>query len=283
MKGIAVGWRSFGKNRGFTLTEVIIAMVMGMIILSTIIMIFSYSSRAYDYASFSFSISRETSEAIQWLRKELTETSLGSIRVYPSKQFPAEKPGFSFASAYDPDLGGFQFSEAGTPRWDRFVFYSLIPDEKPLGPGLPRTGTLYRWVQLMEDPWAFPLATSVLPSKSHKENPGDSIRPILRHVVLPDQDLDGDSKADEYEGFRIMFLRKRKADSDQEIFSATNPVYVTDDDSDNQFNDTGLDDDDFNTATNTRMIQVNLTVMELSDRTGEPNYFMVNFRVSPRN
>ena len=108
-------------------------------------------------------------------------------------------------------------------------------------------------------------------------------RAILRNVVLPGQDLNNDKKVDEYEGFRVLFVRLKKSGSTQEIFSATNPMFVTDDDSDKKYNDTGGSDDDFNTSTNTRMIQVNLTIMEMSNATGEPNYFMVKFRLAPRN
>ena len=82
------------RSRGFTLTEMIIAMVLAMIIMSTIIMIFSFGRRAYDYASYSYSINQDTYAAINWIGKEMSQTNLSSIMVYPNKINAAEKQRF---------------------------------------------------------------------------------------------------------------------------------------------------------------------------------------------
>ncbi len=69
------------------------------------------------------------------IRRDLEETAIESVVIYPNDDFPQEAPGIAMLSARD-SRGIFITTAWGTPRWQKVVYYTLIPDPGNEGFGL---------------------------------------------------------------------------------------------------------------------------------------------------
>lgn len=261
------------KKKGFTLIEIMIATFISAIILTVILTIFSFGRKAYDYSEYSHTIAEDTYFAIQWLRKDLQQTSLGTIRSYPNADYQEEKPGASFESAIGVDSGTFELTDFGTPNWSNHVFYRLEESGTQYykGRNLKVADLVRLEVPIPSDKTGtFPYPTDTLPSNADGKNK----RVILRDVIMNGQDLDGNGEKDEYHGFRLWFVRKDK--DGKEILSEYNPAQVSSWGNENQR-------DSLTIEGNTELVKIEMTVLQASGSTGEANISSMAFKVMPRN
>lgn len=276
-------------KKGFTLTEVIIASVIAMILISVILVIFRYGRRAYDYASYSYVMGEKAYLSVQWLRRDFQQTTLSTIRVYnmdSSTIAPNKYPGFSMIGSIDTKTRRFKINRFGYPEWNRHVFYTLVPDKKRVNPQLPKTGTLFRWEMdpPVTQPNPYPQASSLDPTDMDNFQKGKNHKAVLRNVVLPGQDLDGDGEKDKYKSLKVMFVRKKAADSNEFVLSTINPSLVNDSSS---REGAALSGDpeigSLKTSTNTELVHLTITVMKPSTATGKANYVILKQSIRPRN
>jgi hypothetical protein len=262
-------------NSGFTLTEIIIASFITLMLMTVVLMVLNVGRRAYDYSAYSFYLTEDTYAATEWIKKDLMQTNLSTIQVYPQKNDPKEPPGISLISAFDPQDGNFKFNDFGRPRWQTHVFYTLVPTNNPHGQGDEpyKVGQLIRWEMPLSDNSNIPFTSTILPSLiSNLANK----RVILHHVLMPGQDVKDLRKLDEFGGFRISFVRREYDHSDhntlKETISKINPANINDTSSGN-----------LKTSGNTGLVQVDLVILETSRETGKPNLMDLSFRIKPRN
>ncbi|MCD4782780.1 MAG: hypothetical protein K8T10_03000 [Candidatus Eremiobacteraeota bacterium] len=261
------------KSQGFTFAEIIIASFVALLLMGIVFTIFFYGKRIYDYSSYSYSISEKAYAPIIWLKYELMETSLNTIKVYPDEKNKKEPPGVSFESAHNPGTGRFEFSKFGAPKWSKHVFYTLVPaGEKQLGNHKLKTSDLIRWELKLQGENPIPFSSEILPSSEMQKIPEANRRLILKNVIPPLQYLGDKKKIDEYGGFDVFFVRK-DTKKGEGIESKINPSEITDE------NTRGTS----GTITNTELIKVEITVLEFSSTTGKPNAFNITFMVKPKN
>lgn len=192
---------------GFTLVELIVYMVIFLVLMSTVLTVFSFVQRSYKKAVGSIDIEREAQTAYNWLKKDLSSTSLSSIRVYPNhnKSGDPRWVGVSMISAYSIPAGGsneipkFQMSQYGVPLWKKFVFYTIEENEECASPSyprfLPKTGKLVRWEMKLPNGLTYPgpIPAEGAPISGVNYFPWDqpagatSRRTIMQSVKLPGQ------------------------------------------------------------------------------------------------
>jgi len=271
--------RNNRKKTAFTLTELIIYMFISSLAIGTILTIYFFVQKTYWKSAASFTVQQEASTAVYWIKRDLLTTSLNSITVYPNKDFPAEAPGVSFISAVrDNEM---QVSPSGVPKWDRYVFYTIVPNNhNPADGHTPWTGRLIRWEMPIEGKNPIPAPTSVLPSQYKLK--GMNIKTVLKSVMAaggPDMKGFERLRNGSYDngGFRVAFVRKEKDDDNRIIqkLSDENPSKVTDAD--------GKVKDVWPSATTTSLVQADFIVLLISNTTGKPSAFSVSFQVCPRN
>ena len=267
------------KAKGFTLTELIIASFMALIITTIMITVFLYGRKAYDYASHSYFITRETYSAIEWIKKDLSQTSLNTIRVYHDKKDNNEYVGVSMETAVDSKKESFVFDEDGTAKWTGHIFYLVIPDaEKEIEGKKIKIGKLMRWEKPLDDEnnIPYPMATDILPWEKKYIGKNANLRCVANEVIMPGQDLT-DSKKKKIPGFRVTFVRIDPV-SGEEILSDINPSLVSDKESDSSNNSKSL-----TPAGNTELVNVEMSVFQVSRETNQTNAFDISFRVKPKN
>lgn len=246
------------RKRGFTLVEIIVYSVLALLLLGLISSLLVLSRRNYEATSSSYLVGRDAEVAIRWLRTELQETALTSLRVYPSPDNSSEAPGMSLLSARDPSKG-FTVTPYGAPDWSREVFYTL-------------DGTsLIRWEQKRSDSSPIPVAPTGMPSVTT----GDK-RVVLRGLAEPGTKLPGLGQLDNYGGFRAAFVRHDSkgeipSSRQDESLTAWNPSQVT----------LGKDSR-LSVKGNTRQLEVTIVVQTKSSATGKKSLAQLPFRVTPR-
>jgi hypothetical protein len=258
------------KIMGFTLVEIIISSFIAILIMTVALTLLHAGRKAYDYSIHSFYLSEDSYYATEWIKKDLMQSSLSSIRIYPNKNNPLENPGVSMISAFDPKSGNFRFNDYGRPGWQAHVFYTLVPSghQVELGDKTYRSGQLIRWELPLSKENNLPVPSAVLPSLFTQ---GINKRTIIQSVILPGENIIGDRKLDKFGGFKISFVR-RDYGSGVETLSETNPADISD-----------SDRGSYVTSGNTQLVQVDLVIQEISRTTGQPNVIDLPFRIKPRN
>lgn len=177
------------SHRGATLTEIIIYMLIFTIITGVVVTVYIFFGRSFRKSTSAFDVQSETQTALQWMKSDLLQTSLGTITTYPNEEHPDEMPGISFISAVEPldkvtdGTADFLISNYGTPAWCKYVFYTLIPNPDPGDNFTPKTARLVRWEKEILGYQAMPVTTDILPS-AHAAN-GGKPRTILTSVMRP--------------------------------------------------------------------------------------------------
>ena len=172
-----------------------------------------------------------------------------------------------------------------------------------------KIGNLYRWVLPLDKDSinTYPISTKVLPWDKKQKEPSSNRHLIAKEVIMPGQPIDPDKTDLQSIGFRVTFVRI-DPDTGKETLSYTNPALVSDIDTSaskkggkkeengkesneetkkgtNKNNPPGITEKG-KTLTpdgNTELVNVELTVWQLSRETGKPNAFDISFRVKPRN
>lgn len=270
-------------QKGYTLVELIVSMVIALIMLGILAGAFVYLNREYNKAWSATDMERELQAGIETIRRDLKETSVNSIRIYPAES--DELPGVSMISAeYEEEVAGatkryFKVSRYGQPKWSGFVFYTLVPVKIKAAAGTAfegKIGNLVRWrlpVDKLKNQPTYPFPTDIVP-ESFKSNNGKP-RIILRGIPMPDSPpIKGMErfkfKDTDYGGFQVAFIyqkRDKKGAVTGEFLSNVNPALTS---------DRSLTD------CTTELVQVNFIKMEISDRTGKVNADSFSFQVHPR-
>lgn len=250
-------------KRGFTLMEILVSMVIAFAALALITSLFIVGRRTSEATYSNYLVSRDTENGIGWLRRDLQNSSLASIRVYPGPNGANQQPGLSMCTCVPPDKETtVQINQFGAPRWSSNVYYTL----EPAG---PNTGNLIRWSTELPADQLLPLPSSVMPSAlSDKKNS----HTILHDVLLPNQNIfEGGTPGttDARGGFRAQFVRRAGGEDGAESLSDRSPSEVT-------LNPNGLD-----VSGNTRLMEVELRLLHRSTA-GHPSVYAIRFRVCPR-
>lgn len=257
-------------SKGSTLIEIMLASLIALILLSVILMCFILGKKVSDYSEYSYLLTRETFASLKWVMRDLRETSLTTVRSYENDP-DSESIVLVFEAASKVGTNKLEFSNFGTPLWQKHVIYTLKPDKELSKKYGIKVGSLIRYELSGENKLTpYPVNLQIEGSEIHPPLPKGlkSQRVILRNVVLKGQDLDVNGKKDEdYKGFEVTFVRRNmngeKVGSDE--LSMVNPA---------------LSD---NVGSNTKLVNVQLTVLEVSSNTGKQNILGFSFRVCPRN
>lgn len=250
-------------RRGYTLAELAIYCFLAVLLLVALVSLFVSGRRLFEGASGSYIVSAEFEAGVRFLRADLKETSLVTVRVFPHPGAPTARPGVSFESARSYDDGRtFLVSPHGAPQWDKHVFYTL--DEK---------GTLWRWERKLAPPSFVPLASVVLPAVL--DDPSRK-RVVMRNLLVPGGTYEGVGPrgritADPHGGFQVAFVRQTTAGGVlDEALTDWNPAQVSDGEAPGE-DPRGV----------TRRLEVRLQGL-VSNGLGRPNYYAIRFRVTPR-
>jgi type II secretory pathway pseudopilin PulG len=270
------------KRKGFTLIETIVYMFLAVLLLALVAAFFKISRRQYEATSSSYLIGQEASTAIQWLKRDLQETALSTVRITRDGTKNAGMPSMSFiAAGSDKDQRSFEVSPYGTPAWNRHVFYSLNQD-----------GVLNRWVRPLsaadlESPKRFlPLPSSADPSD---EAGGELRKVLLREVMVPDQEIKIDGKdasfpkMGKWGGFKPGFVVYDKDGKDH--LTLRNPSQISED----MATDSGgsletLEEGvtiPLNEVQTTRLMEIQVALKLKGFRENSPNAVVIPLRVSP--
>ncbi|HXE73499.1 MAG TPA: hypothetical protein VNO81_12640, partial [Candidatus Nitrosotenuis sp.] len=198
--------------------ELAVYMFLALVAAGLIVSLFVVGRRTSEATYSSYLVSRDTETAINWLREDLAQASLGSLRVYPSSASSGERPGVSMQSAVDyDDPSRLTISRQGSPRFASYVFYTLAPTSGS-------TGGLVRWVSKPAGDQRVPLPSTLLPSTV---SDGTHQRTVLRDLVLPGVQVAGVGKVDEFGGFRVRFVRRQGGEAGPESLSDVNPAQIS--------------------------------------------------------
>lgn len=269
MRGARIGSR---RVRGFTLIELTVYMFLAMLFMLALGALFVSGRRMFESSSGSYMIGQETEAGIRFLRQDLQETALATLRVYPNANEPAQAPGCSMASArgYD-NAGRFMVSRYGTPDWVKHVYYTLESSGD-------KTASLVRWERKDPTQSPVPKMADVLPSDGAKDASGSYKRVVIRNLLKPGVVVGAaDGKplftADaEQGGFKVSFVRQHGADEELTVW---NPTQVS----------AGDDGAAVNLADGpTRVVQVTLSgVLTALQGSSQPSFYSFSFRVGVRN
>ena len=273
------------KTKGYTLMEVIVYMFIATLMLTIITGIFYSMSRSYSHAAASYDVQREVYVAAEQIRRDISQTSLNSIVVYHHEG--NNHPGVSMISAYhDEKIKAcvykryFKMSDYGTPDWSEHIFYGVIPREpmrQEVGtPFQGKVGDLVRWNLSFDkrDNPLYPFPSEVLPSQyKTKKRP---VKVLLRGIPLANAPgIKGmehfSTDSEDYGGFQVAFIQQEKDDDGKvkkETLSSTNPTKLK---------------SKKDTDKTSEMVQVNITNIYVSERTGNLSAYSFSFSVFPRN
>lgn len=189
------------RRRGVSLLELVLYMAL-LVILGSLVARMTFANiRGMEKPAASFRVQQNLLAVQRMLQRDLEETDISTVRIYPNPQHPDEPPGLSLASARA--LGGPQgdrlMFQNGLPLWQKFVYYTLKPD-----PGHPGVGTLLR----REGPLATPATTlppaSALPPSSA---PAQRQAVAARFLCLPGASIpELPLRLDSQGGFKVEFV-----------------------------------------------------------------------------
>ena len=242
------------RQKGMTLAELIVYMALA-VLASTLLWAFQNITRSTQKATTaSYLVSGATETCIEWIRRDVNESALASIRAYPENESSTEAPGMSLVSnrAFAKENRGKPLVNSwGAPLWDKHVFYSL-----QTSPG-ENTGNLIRWEKEIANKNLLPIPSEVAPSMLGPENSKVLLRDVLApNVTVSGVGPGGGITTDEFGGFRSQFLRRLGGSDGEEMLTTVNPTAG-------------------NPRDNTRMMEFELKILQ-----DEKNYYSVEFRVA---
>lgn len=254
------------RRRGFTLLEITVYCFLSILAGMVLYTLYTVGTRSRQVSISSYLVSVDTESAIRWMRRDLQETALVSVRVFPNPSAPTEPPGVSFLSARDPaemDEGKLNVNPYGAPLWTKYVFYTLLPGA--------RIGQVVRWEKALDTPQKdfVPRQSDTLPSaipagvKAKRTVMSDALEPNVSVVGLNGSPT---WKTDQYGGLRVQFLQRTGGEGGDEALTSVNP----------SDHDSGGD-----TSDNTKLVEVELKV--LANDTTRPTVYAIKFHVHPRN
>lgn len=244
------------QQRGMTLTELIVYMALAVLAGVLIWAFQSITRSSQQSTTASYLVSGATETCIQWIRQDVNEAALASIRVYPGEGDETEAPGMSMVSnrAFAQENRGKPLVNSwGAPLWDKHVLYSLQTEAGK------NTGNLVRWEREIPTKNLLPISSEVLPSVLGTDNS----RVVLRDVLAPNVTVErvgpeGSTTSDEFGGFRSQFVRRLGGSDGEEVLTSINPSAG-------------------NPRDNTRLLEFELKILQ-----GDKDYYSVQFRAAAR-
>lgn len=244
------------KRRGFTLLELVIYVGLGALALGAILSLFMISRSAQQQTYTSSLVSGRVYTALRMLRRDLQETALASIEVYPNANDSAENPGLSMAGAYLGDKPTLEVSAFGAPRWEHTVFYTLKPQTG-------KTGTLVRWTKNYDTVNLLPQLDLSPPSAIDAATE----RTLVEDLLLPNLTIENVGEGGSYDsgpqgGLEVSYIRRNNGEAGEETLTTENPRSG-------------------DAADNTRLVQVKLKLLR-DESHSKPSLFTMVLRVTPR-
>lgn len=207
------------KQQAMSLIELIVYMALA-VLAGVLLWAFQNITKSTQRASTaSYLVSGETETCLDWIRRDINETALASIQVYPSTGAATEAPGMSFVSNRSFADSKPLVNSWGAPQWDKHVFYTL---DFTAG---EQTGNLVRWEREIANKNLLPVLSELLPSNAAQ----DKQRVVLREVLAPNQTVSGvgsggELVSDEFGGFRSQFVRRAGSSGGAETLTTINPT-----------------------------------------------------------
>ncbi|MFA5507285.1 MAG: type II secretion system protein [Vulcanimicrobiota bacterium] len=264
------------KQRGFTMMELVIYIGLSAILLGLVAAFFQVSRRQYESASTSYLIGQEATTALQWIKRDLQETALSTIRV----ELQSEGPTMSMiATSEDSHPRSFKVSPYGTPEWNRYAFYAL-----------DKEGNLHRWDRPLAD-LDSPKRLLPLPATANStdSNGGVNKKVLLRGVMVPGQKIQMDGKdapfpeMTEWGGFKPGFVIYDKDGKDH--LTAMNPAEITEARAEGSPSSVETLDGEtipLSDLTTSGLLEVQVAIKLEGFRDNSPSAVMVPIRVAPQ-
>lgn len=248
------------KKRGMTYIELIIYVALAAVLAILSGALFMLSRRNLENTNANYFLSSDTESAVAWLRRDLQQSALATIQVYPAGQ-AGQAPGASWCSALQADdAKQLDANDTGNPNWSNHVFYTLQPLKD-------HVGKLVRWTQPVG---AEALTTPTLASLLPGAVVASRSRSVHTRVLMPNQNVFGlgaEGQIDQHGGFRLRFVRRQGSDG-PETLSDQNPATIS-----LQKNSTEFE-------SNTRLVDLELKFYSTTT-TGKPSFYSIRFRVCP--
>ena len=241
------------KQQAMSLIELIIYMALA-VLAGVLLWAFQNITKSTQQASTaSYLVSGETETCLDWIRRDINETALASIQVYPSTAAATEAPGMSFVSNRAFADSKPLVNSWGAPQWDKHVFYTLDFEAGK------ETGNLLRWEREISNKNLLPVLSDLLPSNPVR----DKQRVVLRDVLAPNRTVTGvgpggEIVSDEFGGFRSQFVRRAGGSGGAESLTTVNPTAG-------------------NPRDNTRLLEFELKILQ-----DGKNYYSLGFRAAAR-
>lgn len=234
------------KKRGFSLFELVIYAFLLAVILGIVFRMAIFNRRTFEKPAASFRIQQDLMSIQEQLRRDLEETHLSTVKIFPADPNSTDPPGISMISPRDIVKDEIQTTPSGTPNWQKIIYYYVEKD-----PDRPETGRLVRREGTIPGlPSANPSASPYKPNEAPHESKRGRI--AARHIMLPnDAAKEINLKLGNQGGFEANFMNHNGEKSR----------------TDYQHN---------------HIVVVNLTAKEISKSTGKPTVLGTEIRVCPR-
>lgn len=222
-------------------------MFLAVILLGIVVRMVTLNRKQMEKPAASFRIQQEVLALQEFLRRDLKETHLSTVRIYPNSDYPNEPPGISMVSNRTLLQDEAMTTSAGHPYWQKTVYYTLEDD-----PDREGTGRLVRMEGVTSGlPSTSPKADSKPPSQATIDPRRKKV--LSRFIVMPNEKLPGLNKTTtDQGGFEASFIDE-EGDSSRTDF-LQHPI-----------------------------VNVNLIFMEKSASTGKPTIMNYEIRMYPEN
>lgn len=208
-------------------------------------------------AASSYLVSGETEKAMEWIRRDVGETALSSIKVFTNTEKSSEAPGASMVSnrAFDPTRTAARWSIAGALlsgastcciRWSVTV--------------RRRRATWCAGSERSRTRTSFPLPLRFCPLRGGQSKQKVLLRGVLApNLATADFGPTGSGVTDGFGGFRMQFIRRAGNGAGADTFTTVNPRHG-------------------NPSENTRMLECEMKILQQEQ--SKPHYYAIKFRVS---
>lgn len=245
------------RHRGMTLIELVLYMALSIVAGVLLWSVNGMIRGGQQAVTSSYLVSGDTEKAIEWIRRDVSETALASIEVFPNPAKPGEAPGASLVSnrAFDPDQNGRPLvNRWGAPQWDKHVLYTLERE------GSAQTGNLVRWEREIESKNFLPVVCPVVPSSAGQSKQKVLLRDVLApNLASADFGPAGSGVTDGFGGFRMQFIRRAGNGSGADTLTTVNPRVG-------------------NPSENTRMLECEMKILQQEQ--SKPHYYRIKFQVA---
>jgi hypothetical protein len=235
------------QKKGFSLVELMVYAFLTVLILGVVFRMMVLNRRQMERPAATFRTQQELLTAHRYLERDIEETRLSSIRIYPNSSHPNALPGISLSSPRSIEDDSLKLSPTGFPVWQKTVYYFLEKD-----PRRPSSARLVRREGVISGyPSAVPLASYHEPARAPFNRRRERV--VARSLLLP------------MESIPLLSRRLGPAGGFEAYFS-------------DAWGRRSLDD-----FRNYRMLSVILWAGSVSQTTGKPTVLNYPIQVVPRN